>query len=259
MELKTLLFAKEDGIGVITLNRPASMNGINDEMMMELSALMDEIAADDEVRALIVTGGPKVFAAGGDIGYIAKLNTLEAEAFVGLVHEAIDKIANLDKPVVGAISGLALGGGCELALCCDIRVASEESKFGLPEINLGIIPGAGAGQRLPRIIGMGWAKHLILTGSIIDAETALRIGLITRLVPKDQVMNEARKVAAGFISKSPIALRTAKKCLNYGENVDLPSGLVFEQKMWSFLFSTEDQKEGMNAFIEKRKAQFKGK
>lgn len=259
MELKTLLFAKEDGIGVITLNRPSSMNGINDEMMMELSDLMDEIEADDEIRALIVTGGPKVFAAGGDIGYIAKLNTLEAEAFVALVHEAIDKIANLDKPVVAAISGLALGGGCELALCCDIRVASEESRFGLPEINLGIIPGAGAGQRLPRIIGMGWAKHLILTGSVIDAETAVRIGLVTRVVPKGQVMEEARKVAAGFLSKSPIALRTAKKCLNYGENVDLPSGLVFEQKMWSFLFSTEDQKEGMNAFIEKRKPKFIGR
>lgn len=259
MELKTLLFEKEAGIGIITLNRPASMNGINDEMMIELSALMDEIAVDDEIRALIVTGGQKVFAAGGDIGYIAKLNTLQAEAFVALVHKAIDKIANLDKPVIAAIAGLALGGGCELALCCDIRIAAEGSKFGLPEINLGIIPGAGAGQRLPRIVGMGWAKYLILTGTMIDADTALRIGLLSRVVPASQLMEETKKIAGSFISKSPVALRTAKKCLNYGENVDLPSGLVFEQKMWSFLFSTEDQKEGMNAFIEKRKPQFKGR
>ncbi|MDD2619383.1 MAG: enoyl-CoA hydratase-related protein [Syntrophomonadaceae bacterium] len=259
MELNTLLFEKEAGIGIITLNRPASMNGINDEMMMELSALMDEIAVDEEIRALILTGGQKVFAAGGDIGYIAKLNTLEAEAFVALVHKAINKIAYLEKPVVAAISGLALGGGCELALCCDIRIAAEGSKFGLPEINLGIMPGAGAGQRLPRIVGMGWAKHLILTGSVIDAEAALRIGLVTKVVPAGDLMEEARKIAGSFVPKSPVALRTAKNCLNYGENVDLPSGLVFEQKMWSFLFSTEDQKEGMNAFIEKRKPEFKGK
>ncbi|MDD3268019.1 MAG: enoyl-CoA hydratase-related protein [Syntrophomonadaceae bacterium] len=259
MELKTLLFEKEAGIGLITLNRPTSMNGINDEMMMELSALMDEIAVDDEIRALILTGGPKIFAAGGDIGYIAKLNTLQAEAFVALVHEAIDKIANLDKPVIAAVAGLALGGGCELALACDIRIATEGSKFGLPEINLGIIPGAGAGQRLPRIVGMGWAKYLILTGTTIDADTALHIGLLSRVVPAGQLMEEANKIAGSFLSKSPVALRTAKKCLNYGENVDLPSGLVFEQKMWSFLFSTEDQKEGMNAFIEKRKPEFKGR
>ncbi len=259
MELKTLLFQKEAGVGIITLNRPETMNGINDQMMLELSALMDEIAVDDEVRALIVTGGEKVFAAGGDIAYISGLNTLQAESFVALVHQAFDKIANCDKPVIAAIAGLALGGGCELALACDIRLAAEGSRFGLPEINLGIMPGAGASQRLTRIVGMGWARHLLFTGNPIDSDTALKIGLVTMVLPREKLMEEARKMARTLASRSPIALRTAKKCLNYAENVDLPSGLVFEQKLWSFLFSTEDQKEGMNAFLQKRKPEFKGK
>ncbi len=182
-----------------------------------------------------------------------------AAKFVALAQEAVDKIDNLDKPVIATINGLALGGGCELALAADIRLASEGAVFGLPEINLGIIPGAGGTQRLARTIGPGWAKYLIYTGDNIDSDMALKIGLINKVFPKDVLMEEAHKLAKKLGAKSPIALKTAKKCINYGGGVDLASGLVFEQKSWALLFSTEDQKEGFNAFLEKRKPVFKGR
>lgn len=259
MEFNTLLYEKENGIGIITLNRPKAFNALNDEIMRELGQLLDAIAADDEVKAVILTGGNKAFAAGGDIAYMLNADPLKAEAFIALCHETIDKIENLDKPVIAAIAGLALGGGCELAMGCDIRIAAEGTKFGQPEINLGIMPGAGGTQRLARLVGPGWAKHLILTGDPIDAAAALRIGLVTKVVPVESLMDEAKKLAAKLAAKGPIAMRMAKKCINYGANVDLPSGLVFEQKTWAFLFATEDQKEGMQAFLDKRKPDFRGK
>lgn len=259
MEFNTLLYEKENGIGIITLNRPKAFNALNDEIMRELGQLLDAIAADDEVKAVILTGGNKAFAAGGDIAYMLNADPLKAEAFIALCHKTIDKIENLDKPVIAAIAGLALGGGCELAMGCDIRIAAEGTKFGQPEINLGIMPGAGGTQRLARLVGPGWAKHLILTGDPIDAAAALRIGLVTKVVPVESLMDEARKLAAKLAAKGPIAMRMAKKCINYGANVDLPSGLVFEQKTWAFLFATEDQKEGMQAFLDKRKPDFRGK
>lgn len=259
MELTTLLFEKEAGIGIVTLNRPKAFNALNDILMTELSCLMDQIAKDDEVKAVIITGGSKVFAAGGDIAYMSTADSSIAEAFIGLCHEALDKIANLDKPVIAAIAGMALGGGCELALACDIRMAAEGTLLGQPEINLGIIPGAGGTQRLARIVGMGWAKQLILSGDNLKAEQALQIGLVTKVVPVESLLDEAKKLAGKLAAKGTIAMRTAKKCINYGDSVDLPSGLLFEQKAWALLFSTEDQKEGMKAFIEKRKPQFSGK
>ncbi len=259
MDFKTLLFDKEDGLGTITLNRPQSFNGLNDELLEELSLLMDEITRDDEIRAVILTGGSEVFAAGGDIAYIASLDTLGAAKFVALAQEAMDKIENLDKPVIAAINGLALGGGCELALAADVRLASEGSVFGLPEINLGIIPGAGGTQRLARTVGPGWAKYLIYTGENVDTDQALKIGLINKVFSKDMLMEEARKLGKKLGSKAPIALKTAKKCINYGGSVDLASGLLFEQKSWALLFATEDQKEGFNAFLEKRKPGFTGR
>ncbi len=259
MELNTLLYEKENHVGIITLNRPKAFNALNDELMAELGQLIDSIGADDEVKAVILTGGPRVFAAGGDIAFMINADPLKAEAFIALCHETIDKIANLEKPVVAAIAGMALGGGCELALGCDIRIATEKTLLGQPEINLGIMPGAGGTQRLSRVVGAGWAKHLILTGDNINAEKALSIGLITAIVPADNLMDEAKKIAAKLAGKGQIAMRMAKKCIDYGLNVDLPSGLLFEQKAWAFLFATEDQTEGMKAFIEKRKPVFKGK
>ncbi|MCR4400583.1 MAG: enoyl-CoA hydratase-related protein [Syntrophomonadaceae bacterium] len=259
MELKTLLYEKADGVATITLNRPKAFNALNDELMGELDRLMDEVAADDEVKAVIITGNAKAFAAGGDIAYMASADPLKAEAFIALCHRAIDKIENLDKPVIAAIAGMALGGGCELAMGCDIRIAAEGAIIGQPEINLGIMPGAGGTQRLARLVGMGWAKQLIFSGENIDAETALRIGLVNKVVPAESLLEEATKLAKKLAAKAPVAMRMAKKCINLGANVDLASGLVFEQKVWSFLFATADQKEGMAAFLEKRKPVFQGR
>jgi enoyl-CoA hydratase len=259
MKLTTLLFEKEDGLGTITLNRPESLNGLNDELLKELSRLMDEIAADQEIKAVILTGGPRVFAAGGDIAYIASLDAMGAAEFVALAQDAVDKIDKLEKPVIAAINGLALGGGCELILAADIKLASESAIFGLPEINLGIIPGAGGTQRLSRAVGPAWAKYLIYTGENIDAQRAAGIGLVNAVFPRDQLMEEAQKLGKKLAAKAPIALGAAKKCINYGSGVDLNSGLQYEQKTWALLFATQDQKEGFQAFLEKRKAKFTGR
>ncbi len=259
MEYKHLLFEKVDGVAIATLHRPQVLNALNDRMLQELSALMDDIAADNEIKALVITGGSKVFAAGADIGFMSSVSPLEAEKFITLAHEAINKIADLDKPVIAAIAGLALGGGCELALSCDIRIAAKGSRIGLPEINLGLYPGGGGTQRLARLVGPGWAKHLLMTGKPIDSEMAFQIGLITKIVPANDLMEEGKKLAAELASKSSIAMRLMKKSINYTENVDLPSGLLFEQKTWAFLMSTEDAHEGLTAFLEKRPPVFKGK
>lgn len=259
VELINLLYEKENDIGIITLNRPRVSNALNYDLLRELNQLIDAIAADDKVKAIVVTGGNKVFAAGADIAYMSDKEPFEAEAFAAMNHDTFNKLANLDKPVIAAIAGLALGGGCELALACDIRVASEVCKIGLPEINLGIMPGGGGTQRLSRLVGESWAKQLILTGEPIDADTALFIGLVTKVVPAEFLMEEARKLAAKLASKAPVAIRMAKKSINYGGGVDLASGLLFEQKICSLLFATEDQKEGMKAFLEKRRPVFQGK
>ena len=259
MEFKTLIFEKEAGVGILTLNRPKQLNAINGEMLSDLSRAMDMIAADAEVKAVILTGGEKVFAAGGDIAFMSGADSPAAESFIALCHEAFDKVAGLEKPVVAAIAGMALGGGCELSLCCDIRICSENAKFAQPEINLGIIPGAGGTQRLARLLGPGWCKYLTMLGDPIDAGTALSLGLVAKVVPPDQLMNEAKKIAAKLAAKPPVALRVLKKAINYGMNVDLASGLAFEQKVFALLFSTEDQKEGMKAFLEKRKPVFHGR
>lgn len=259
MNLSTLLYEKNDGIAIVTLNRPERLNGLNDELLQELSLLMDEISGDPEVKAVILTGGEKVFAAGGDIHYISSLDPLGAADFVALAQEAVNKIDDMEKPVIAAISGLALGGGCELALAADMRIAAEGSTFGLPEINLGVVPGAGGTQRMARVVGPGWAKHLIYTGDPIDCDTAFKIGLVTRVVPREMLLAEARKLAAKLAGKSPLALKTAKSCIDFGADVDLASGLFYEQKSWAFLFATEDQKEGFRAFLEKRKPKFTGR
>jgi enoyl-CoA hydratase len=241
MDFETLLFDKEDGLGIITLNRPKSLNGLNDVLLRELSQLMDLIAGDEEIKAVILTGGKKVFAAGGDIAYIASLDAVGAASFVALAQDAMDKIDRLGKPVIAAVCGLALGGGCELALAADIRLAADGAVFGLPEINLGIIPGAGGTQRLTRAVGPGWAKYLVYTGDSIDGDLALKIGLINGLFPQEQLMEEARKLAKKLAAKAPLALKAAKSCINFGIGVDLASGLQYEQKTWALLFATQDQ------------------
>lgn len=258
MHLENLLYQKEVDIGIITLNRPKVYNATNTELLGELDALMQDIGRDDEIRAVVLTGGEKVFAAGGDIEFMSQATPLEMEAFIALGHKAYDKVAHSDKPIIAAIAGMALGGGCELALACDIRICTDDAKFGQPEINLGIIPGAGGTQRLTRTVGPGWAKYLIMTGNIIDAHQALKIGLVTEIVLPDQLMTRSKKMARELASKSPVAMRLAKSSINNGANSSLSSALLYEQKVWAFLFATEDQKEGMNAFLEKRKPHFKG-
>ncbi len=259
MDLQTVLYEKGDGIATITLNRPRVMNAINDELLREISALMDEIARDDEIRAVILTGGPKVFAAGADIAFMSSAGALQAESFMSLCHETINKIDNLDKPVVAAIAGLALGGGCELALSCDIRIAAEGSKIGLPEINLGLYPGGGGTQRMTRLVGPGWTRQMLMTGKPVDAVQALSIGLITSMVPAERLMAAARDMAGDLAAKSVLAMRMMKKSIKFGENVDLPSGCLFEQKLWALLMSSEDAHEGMKAFMEKRQPVYKGR
>ncbi|MEN6390386.1 MAG: enoyl-CoA hydratase-related protein [Syntrophomonas sp.] len=259
MELKTLLYEKEGDLSIITLNRPKTMNAIDGELIRELIRVLDDIADDAQARAVIIAGSEKVFAAGGDIGFMLKAQPLDGEQFVESVKKAFTKIEALSQPVIAAISGMALGGGCELALACDLRIAAEGTIFGQPEINLGIIPGAGGTQRLTRAVGPGWAKHLVMTGLTIDTETAFKIGLVTRVVAKENLMAEAKKMGGLLAAKSPVAMKAAKNCINLGQNVDLLSGLHYESKSLAFLFSTEDKTEGMTAFLEKRKPDFKGR
>ncbi len=259
MDLKNLLYDKSEGIGTITINRPKAMNGINTELLLEFIAILNEIKVDDEVLAVIITGGDKVFAAGADIPSLAKFDAATAEEFIELCHLSQTTMASLPKPIIAAVAGMALGGGCETVLACDIRIAAEGSSFGLPEINLGLFPGGGGTQRIARSVGLCWAKYLVLTGQSIDAEKALQIGLINEVVPLAELMPRARKLARILASKSPIAMRTAKQCVDYSLDVDLVSGRMYERKAWAFLYSTGDPAEGLNAFLEKRKPVFTGK
>jgi enoyl-CoA hydratase len=259
MELKTLLYEKEGNIATITFNRPRQYNAINTEMSEELILLLDKIDGDGDIRCVILTGGEKAFAAGGDIGYMSRLSHLEVNAFGKSIHKMMNRIESLSKPVIAAISGLALGGGCEITLCCDIRLAAENASFGLPEVNLALLPGGGGTQRLTRTVGIGWARQMIMTGEPVDANTALKIGLVTKVTPKEELMESARKLAACLAEKAPITLRQIKSCLNHSIYADLRSGLEYEQQAFQFLFATEDETEGVTAFVEKRKAEFKGK
>ena len=253
MELNTVLYDKYNSTGIITLNRPAFMNALNVEMLRELFLVVDMISGDREVKAVIITGSGKMFAAGWDMEYLADADPVKAEKFIESARILLDKIDQLDRPVIAALNGPSLCWGTELALACDVRIASEGIYIAEPEINLGIIPGAGGTQRLTRIIGLGWAKYLVMTGAPIDALTALRIGLLTSVVPDDQLMEEAKKIAKAITLRSTVAMKAAKKSLNYGMNANLPAGLIYEYNTWASLFSTEDQKEGMKAFLERRK------
>lgn len=258
MAYKTLLYEKEDGIGIVTINRPASLNALNEEVYSELYDLFQEIEDDAEVSAVILSGsGEKAFVAGADIPEMQPQNTVEIQSFIEKARKASDKIYYLSKPVIAAINGYALGGGCELAMCCDLRIASEKARLGQPEINVGIIPGAGGTQRLTRLIGMTRAKELIYTGDMIDANAALTMGLVNKVVPPGSVMTEAKELARKLSNKSRRILALAKTAINNGANMSLTSGLDLEAQCFALCFATEDQKEGMKAFMEKRKPDFK--
>lgn len=260
MTLNTITYEKSEGIGTITLNRPKSMNAINGEFVRELDKLFDEIARDDETVTVMITGSEKVFCVGADIKEIIGIRTpMEAHLFISGVQQLFNKIEKQEKPVIAAVSGLALGGGCELALACDIRIAAENAIFGQPEIKIGVIPGGGGTQRLPRIVGLGRAKELLFTGDPIDAHEAYRIGLANKVVPVESLMSETKKMALKLTHQPWLALKLTKNVVGEGIHMDLQSALALEARCFEILFSTEDQKEGMKAFVEKRKPIFKGR
>jgi enoyl-CoA hydratase len=256
---KTLLFEVREGIGLVSINRPEAMNALNLDVVNELADVFEFIAGSDDVKAAIVTGVGKAFVAGADISLMKDMTAAEGRKMSLRGQKAMGLIEGIDKPVIAAVNGYALGGGCELAMACDIRLASEKAKFGQPEVNLGIIPGFGGTQRLPRLVGKGMAKYLIMSAEIIDAQEALRIGLVERVYPPEALLEEAEKLAQTIVSKAPIAVKLAKCAINKGINADLDTGVAFEAESFMGAFTTEDRVEGMNAFIEKRAAKFENK
>ncbi|MEV1286438.1 enoyl-CoA hydratase-related protein [Micromonospora sp. NPDC049679] len=248
----------KDGIGTIRLERPP-MNALNTQVQEELRAAAAETTAEPEVRAVIVYGGEKVFAAGADIKEMADMSYVDMSARAARLSSAFDAIARIPKPVVAAITGYALGGGCELALACDWRVVADDAKLGQPEIKLGIIPGAGGTQRLARLVGPARAKDLVLSGRMVDADEALRIGLADRVVPATEVYDAAVALVRPYLSGPAQALRAAKLAIDGGLEMDLASGLAWESQLFAGLFATEDKREGMSAFVEKRKPNFTGR
>ena len=260
MTYQTLLYEKDNGIGIVYINRPQAANALNDLAFGELFDLFQEIEKDDEVRAVIITGsGEKSFVAGTDITNMAKLSAAEARAFSSRLKKTYDLIWNMDKPVIAAVNGYALGGGAELAMCADIIIASENARFGQPEINVGIIPGSGGTQRLQRLIGINRAKELIYTGNMIDAKTAYNMGMLNKVVPLADLMKEAKALAQKILEHSSAILKLAKSAINNGAGVDLQTGLNIEIECFAQCFATEDQKEAMKAFLEKRKPVVKNK
>lgn len=259
MVYEAIQVSKENEVATITLNRPP-MNPLNSQIFKELTQAADELESDASVRAIIITGaGNKAFAAGADVTEMAALTPVEVYSFCQVSRVAFEKIESLSKPVIAAISGLALGGGCELALCCDFRLAADTAKFGQPEIGLGIVPGAGGTQRLSRLIGVAKAKELILLGNIIDAPTAMGLGLVNNVVPADSLLMEAQKLAMKLASKPAVAVAMAKSAINTGLNMDISSALTLEIQCFVTAFASEDRKEGIGAFMEKRKPNFMGK
>lgn len=257
MTFNHIVLEVNNHVAILTLNRPEVLNALNRTMVDEIDAAADLIARDRDIRVVVLTGAGKHFAAGADINDMAQMVPEEARAFA--FSSTFNKVENLPQPVIAAVQGYALGAGFEMALAADIRLAGSSARFGLPEINLGIMPGAGGTQRLPRLIGSAQAKELIFLGHNIDATTALELGLVNRVVADEELLGEAVKMALKMAAKPPVAVTMAKRTVNTGLNMDVKSGIEFEAVAWSDLFATEDQKEGMKAFLEKRKPEFKGR
>ena len=259
MEYKNIIFEVKEGIAIITFNRPEVLNALNDKLLKELSHALDEIEKNEDIRVLILTGaGEKSFVAGADIKEIATFNALDAKTFAQNGHSTINRFEKLPIPVIAAVNGFALGGGCEIALACDFIYASENAMFGLPEVNLGLIPGMGGTQRLPRLIGKNIAKELIFTGKIISAAEAEKIGVVNRIYSQKSLMKEATKVAGIIASKGKVSLRAAKQAIDNGMNVDLATGCSIEIDAFALCFTSPDTKEGASAFLKKRTPDFKG-
>lgn len=259
-ELKNVKLEKEGNLAVITINRPKALNALNSETLRDLDKAIENIESENDIYCVILKGeGEKSFVAGADIAEMKDLDAKAAEEFGLLGNRVFRRLENLDKPVIAAISGFALGGGCELAMACDIRIASEKARFAQPETGLGITPGFGGTQRLPRIVGESKAKELIYTGAMINAEEALRIGLVNKVVPLENLMEEAKKMADAISVNAPIAVKLSKDAINRGMQVDIDRAIEIEANDFGKCFDSEDQVEGMTAFLERRAKNFQNK
>ena len=259
-EFKNVLYEVKEAVVYVTLNRPKVLNALNRETISELAAAFELAGADPGVRGVILTGaGDKAFIAGADIAELSKIEGDQAQVFSEKGQAVLNQIEALGKPVIAAVNGFALGGGCETAMACTLRIASENAKFGQPEVKLGIIPGYGGTQRLPRLVGKGVALQLILSGEIISAREAYRIGLVNEVVPSTELLARAETVLAQITANAPLAIQYAIRAVNDGIETNLASGLKGEAKLFSLAANTEDRKEGTIAFVEKRAPRFRGK
>ena len=255
MDPKNIILEKEEGIAKITFNRPDALNALNNQTRLEFRNAMKEVEKDNDIKVLIITGAGRAFIAGSDIKELKSTTPLEAHNITRLGQI----IENLEKPVIAAVNGFALGGGCEIAMACDILIASEKAKFGQPEVNIGVIPGGGGTQRLQRVVGVYKAKELIFTGDIIDAKEAERIGLVNKVVAPEELETVVKELAKKIAAKSSAAIRLAKAAINRGMQTNLETGLAYERELYSLSLTTEDKAEGIEAFIEKREPKYKGK
>jgi enoyl-CoA hydratase len=257
VNFQNILLSKEEGIGWVTMNRPQHLNALDMTTMEELDGVIDLVAADDEIKVVILTGaGDKAFVAGGDIGFMLGMTPIEARKFARFGQMVLRSMESLPKPIIAAVNGFCLGGGCELMMACDFSVASDIAKFGQPEVGLGVTAGFGGTQRLPRLIGMNKARELLYTGDIIGAEEAARIGLVNKVVPVSELIGVARDIAMRIIAKGQMAVRLSKSALNEGMQTDIDRAMIIESDIFGLCFSTKDQKEGMMAFLEKRSPDF---
>lgn len=260
IEAKNTQYEKDGGVATITINRPEALNALNEETILEILARLEDAKNDESVRVILLKGaGDRAFSAGADLKMMKDVSPIKAVELSRLGQHLCNFIETLPKPVIAAINGYALGGGIELAMACDIRIASENAQIGQPEINVGLIPGWGGTQRLPRYVGKGKAKEIIFTGNRIDAKTAERLGLMNAVVPQDQLMSKARKLASELVGKPPVAIKLSKALINNSTDMHPQAGLWQEAEAFGIVSSTEDFNEGVTAFLEKRKPQFKGK
>lgn len=251
--MKYIKFQQDGHVGIVTINRPEALNALSTELMSEIGEMFAMLDKNDDVYVIVVTGEGRAFVAGADIAEMSGYGVVEGKKYGVLGNDTFTSIENMTKPIIAAINGFALGGGCELAMCCDIRIASEKAKFGQPEVGLGITPGFGGTQRLPRIVGVGKAMELILTARVINATEAEKIGLVSLVVPPEELMPMAINLAKAIADNAQVAVQQSKKCIRKGMQTDINTGTAYESEAFGLCFGTEDQKDAMKAFVNKEK------